>query len=1204
MRVLAIAACCLIASFAAFAQSDRGNITGTVSDPASAVVPNANVVATNLDSGAQSKTETSATGNYTLASLPPGHYELSVEVPGFKKFTQTGILVQVAQNARIDIVLQVGSATDSITISAQASQLKTEDAEMSHTMTGEEIGALPINFSVLSGGYVRSPFAFITNEPGANNTGQNIIRVNGMPNSSQTMMFEGQEATNAMSAARIDELQPSVEAIEAAALQTSNFAPEFGQIVGGLFNFNAKSGTNDYHGSAYDYLANDAFNAGIPFTNSGAGHLIRPAVRKNDFGFSIGGPVYIPKVYNGKNKTFFFLSWEFYKEHRYTTGVYQTLPTTAMRTGDFSQILTGRNLGNDIAGRAILENTVYDPATAHTVNGNVITDPFPGNIIPQPRIRSVSSKIQAFIPAVSQAGLVNNWQQTYPAPKFQSVPSLKFDQVFAKQKISFYYSEFRTDQYVTPDGLPSPITGLRVLYERNRTMRLSDDYTVSPSMLIHAGFGYILYRNPDMALNSVLEFDANKQLGLLAGVYNNFSGTNSTGFPRLTGLTTASYGMGLNMGPANANKYAFDKPTAVLNVSYVRGNHSFKVGADWRIDAYRNRNVVGTYGIYGFTANETSIPGQQTASVGGGALGNAYASFLLGLANTAQVSTPVDPQFRKMTWSLFVQDNWKITRKLTINYGVRWDLQGAPDEIHQRIAEFSATTPNPAVNGLMGATVYEGTGAGRCNCKFTSTYPFAIGPRLGFAYQVTPKTVIRGGWGLTYGTTSNFNYVSSTLGGGAIGYNSISFVAPGFGTPAATFPQGVPYTQAQLYPTTLSAGIVPFAGQLNSPPYWMDPNGGRPPRINQWNIGIQRELTPDLVIEAAYVGNRGVWLQANNLDDINGLTAQKLAAVGLNPNDANARTLLSSTFASGKPQAAGFALPYASFPQASTLAQALRPFPQFSNISTLWVPRGNNWFDSLQAKARQRMRYGLNMQVAFTWQKELTNAEGTAVNDVYNLPVNKIISGSSIPFATVASFTYTFPTLAKMNNVVKSAVKDWTLGGSLRYQSGVPIQSPYATNNLATVFPRAVGSNMTYATPTGQPFFTQDPNCHCFDPNTTFVLNPAAWSQPAAGQWGAGAPYYNNYRWQRQPVESLSLGRTFRFKERLSFEFRAEFFNIFNRNYFSVPTNSNSAATQSRNSAGAAISGFGWINTSITNIQTGGAIPTTRNGQLVARFRW
>ena len=1204
MRVLAIAACCLFASMAAFAQSDRGNITGTITDPANAVVPNASITATNLESGSQSKTVTSATGVYTLSSLPPGNYEMTVEVAGFKKFTQTGILVQVAQNLGVDIVLQVGSATESITISAQASQLKTEDAEVSHTMTGELIGTLPINFSVLSGGYVRSPFAFITNEPGANNTGQNTIRVNGMPNGTQLMNVEGQESTNSNGNARIDELQPSVEALEAAAIQTSNFAPEYGQIVGGLFNFNVKSGTNDYHGTAYDYLANDALNAGVPFSDSGHGHLIRPPVRKNDFGFSIGGPASIPHLYNAKNRTFFFFAWEFYKEHRSTSGVLQTLPTTPMRAGDFSQILTGRNLGSDVTGAAILENVVYDPATAHSVNGNVVTTPFPGNIIPTPRISPISAKMEAFIPAVSTAGLTNNWAQAYPAPKFMWVPTLKLDQLFGKQKLSFYYSEFRTDQYVNPDGLPSPITQLRILYERNRTMRLNEDYTVSPSLLIHAGIGYIMYRNPDVAISSVLAYDAPGQLGLQGGIPTNFTGTSATGFPRLNALLTGAYGMALNMGPSNANKYAIDKPTAVLTASYVRGSHSYKIGADWRIDAYRDRNIRGSYGIYTFSNNETGLPYTQSGNVGGGNIGNGYASFLLGLADSAAVQTPQDPQFRKMSWSLFIQDNWKITRKLTLNYGLRWDMQGAPDEIHQRLAMFSATTPNPSAGGLMGATIYEGSGAGRCNCSFVGKYPYSIGPRLGLAYQLTPKTVIRAGWGVTYGTTSSFSYISNTsiLGGASLGYNSISFVAPGFGTPAATFAQGLPYTQAQLYPTTLSAGIVPFTGQLNSPPYWLDPNGGRPPRINQWNIGFQRELLPDLVLDAAWVGNRGIWLQANNLVDINGLTQQKLAAVGLNLNDANARSLLTSTFASGKPQAAGFALPYATFPQASTLAQALRPFPQFSNISALWVPRGKNWYDSLQAKLTQRLRHGLFMQAALTWQKELTDAEGTVVNDVYNLPVNKIISASSLPHELVIAFNYAFPTLGTANPMVKSALRNWSLSGSMRYQSGLPIQSPYATNSLSALLPRLVGANMTYATPTGQPFFTQDPNCHCFDPNTTFVLNPAAWSQPAAGQWGAGAPYYNNYRWQRQPSESLSLSRTFHFKERASLNIRAEFFNILNRNFFTSPTNTNSAATQSRTAAGQTTAGFGYINTTVTNIQTGGAIPTTRNGQIVARF--
>ncbi len=1189
------------------AQSDRGTITGTVTDQAGAVVPGAAVAITNTDTGIATRVSTTDTGNYTVPSLPAGPYQVTVTKDGFKRYVQSGITVAVAQTARVDVDLQVGSATESITVTSEAPLLKTEDAEVTHDMSGDEVSALPINFSVIAGGYVRSPFVFITNEPGANNTGQNTVRVNGMPNSSESMMVDGQEATNTNNAGGIDELQPSVESIEAVALQTSNYAPEFGQVVGGLFNFNSKSGTNSFHGSAFNYLANDDLNAGVPFTNSGNNHLIRPAVRRNDFGFSLGGPAYIPHVYDGRNKTFFFFAWEGYKAIQHISGVYQTVPTTAMRNGDFSALLTGKVVGTNPLGGSVAENMIFDPTTGQSVNGQVVDTPFPGNIIPTSRISPVASKIQAFIPAPSNASLVNNWQQTYPTSDFQSVPSIKLDQnIGSQQRLAFYYSEFRTDQYVTPDGLPSPITALRILYERNRTMRLNYDYTVTPRMIVHAGIGYIMYRNPDVALSSVLAYDAPGQLGLVGGIPNNFTGTTvATGFPRLTALSTGGYGMSLNMGPANANKYAIDKPTAVLNTSYVTGNHSFKVGADWRIDAYRDRNVRGTQGIWNFSNNETADAYVQSGSLGGANLGNAYASFLLGLADSGSVQTPQDPQFRKTSWSLFAQDTWKITPRLTFTYGVRWDRQGAADEIHQRLAEFSPTTPNPSAGGLMGATIYEGYGPGRCNCSFTTPYNKAFAPRLGVAYQITPKTIFRGGWGLTYGQTDSFGYISNTsiLGGGPIGYNSISFVAPGFGTPAATFAAGLPYTQAQLYPTTLSAGIVPFTGQLNSPPYWIDPQGGRPPRINQWNIGIQRSITPDLVVEAAYVGNRAVWLQATALEDLNGLTTQRLSQFGLNVTNAANQSLLRSTFASGLPQAAGFALPYAGFPLTSTLAQALRPFPQFTNIKVLWDPRGNAWYDSLQAKVTQRLKHGLNAQFAFTWQKELTTAEGTNVNDVYNFPVQKGISPSSLPLVGVLAFSYTVPKGPIQNKVLSAVMKDWTLSGTLRYQSGLPIESPFATNNLGALLPRQA-ANETFANPTGQPFFTQDPNCHCFDPSKTFILNPAAWSQPAAGQWGTAAPYYNNYRWQRQPAENMGLGRMFRFKERMTFQIRAEFFNIFNRNFLSSPTASNAAQTQVYGSNGLATSGFGWINTSVTNIQTGGAIPTTRNGQIVARITW
>jgi hypothetical protein len=1192
---------------AAFAQSDRGTITGTVTDLTGAVVPHASVVAVNAESGTEFPVATTDTGNYTIASLSPGTYNVTAEAAGFKKTTRSGILVAVATNVRIDVTLEVGATTESLTVTAEAPLLETEDATQTHTLTGQQVGALPINFGVLNGGYIRSPLTFITLEPGANDTGLSTIRVNGMPNNTTDMYIEGQEAGDSISQSTIYKTAPSVESMEAVAIQTSNFAPEFGQIVAGTYNFNTKSGANRYHGSGFEYFVNEDFDAGLTFTNDGNGHLIRPTERKNDFGFSVGGPITIPKVYNGKNRSFFFFDWEWYKDHRFISGVYQTLPTNDMRNGNFSEILTGRNLGTDITGAAILENTIYDPASAHSFNGSSVTTPFPNNTIPMSRISPVALKIQNFIPAVSNGGLVNNWNQTYPNPTSVYIPSFKLDHnIGDKHHVSFYYLENHFIHQVSLDGLPIPITTWRPEFESHHTMRLSYDYNVKPTLIVHMGVGYIMYRGPDIAALGVLEYDAPGQLGLYGGIPNNFANPNitATGFPKITGTSTGGYGMTLGMGPANANKYTLDKPTAVLNTTWVHGSHAYKMGADWRIDAYRDRNVRGTQGIWTFDNSMTGLPYLGATSVGGGNLGSGYADFLLGLATSGSVQTPQDPQYRKTSWSLFIQDTWKATRKLTISYGIRWDLQNIWKEIHDRIAEFSATTPNPSVGGLLGATIYDGYGPGRCNCEFNSAYPYAIQPRLGVAYQIDRKMVFRAGWGLTYGSTSDGNYISNTsiIGGGSMGYNAISFVAPGFGQPAATFAQGLPYTQAQMYPATLSAGIVPFAGQLNSPPYWIDPNGGRPPRIDQWNIGLQRQLTQDLMLEAAFVGNRGVWLQANNLNDLNALTPQVLAAHGLSLSSSANLSLLSSTFASGKPQAAGFSVPYAGFPTASSLAQSLRPFPQFTNIPAWFSPRGNSWYDALQVKATLRPWHGFYAQYAFTWESELTNAESTQVNDVFNLPVQKGISASSLPLVSAILFNYNIPALSS-NKLLRTLQKDWTLGGSFRYQSGLPILSPYATNNLQAVLPRNTTNTPTYADRVpGVPLFTDSPNCHCFDPSQTFVLNPAAWTEPPAGQFGTAAPYYNDYRWQRQPAENANLGRVFRIREGMTLSIRAEFFNIFNRVFLNAPTSTNAGQTQVK-SGNATVSGFGYINTLVTPIQAaGGAVPTVRNGQLVARF--
>jgi hypothetical protein len=363
--------------------------------------------------------------------------------------------------------------------------------------------------------------------------------------------------------------------------------------------------------------------------------------------------------------------------------------------------------------------------------------------------------------------------------------------------------------------------------------------------------------------------------------------------------------------------------------------------------------------------------------------------------------------------------------------------------------------------------------------------------------------------------------------------------------------------------------------------------------VNQWSISLQREITKDLVIEAAFVGNRGVWLLANNLVDFNALSQQRVSSFGLNVNNAADRTLLTSPVNSAAVKAAGFTAPYAGWPTTLTLAQALRPFPQFGNIPAVGAPVGNSWYDALQSKVTKRFSKGLQVNAAFTWSQELTTAEGAAVNDVFNRVNQKAVSAQSQPVVLVVGYSYELPGVAP-GKVAKALFRGWTLGGMLRYGSGLPIPVPAANNNLTTVLPRASG---TFASRVpGVPLFLKDLNCHCFDPNTTFVLNPAAWTDPAPGQFGTSAAYYNDYRYQRRPDEEMSFGRTFHLREQMSLQIRAEFFNVFNRTEMNNPTANNALATQVVKN-GLTASGFGYIN-------VGSVAFGPRSGQIVAQFHW
>ena len=489
----------------------------------------------------------------------------------------------------------------------------------------------------------------------------------------------------------------------------------------------------------------------------------------------------------------------------------------------------------------------------------------------------------------------------------------------------------------------------------------------------------------------------------------------------------------------------------------------------------------------------------------------------------------------------------------------------------------------------MGATIYEGNQPGACNCEFSHAYPYAIGPRFGFAYKLDAKTVVRGGWGVTYAQTQGGQSTNqSTLGAG--GWNTLSFSNPTYGAPASLLQNGMNYNLSSLYNATLNPGIRPQPGQIQSPPAYLDPNAGRMPRMNQWDISLQRQITTNLTLETSYVGNRGVWFEANSLDNLNAISQQRLASFGLSLNSATDRTLLTSALNSPAVVAAGFKAPYAGFPVTSTLAQALRPYAQFSTITVVGAALGNTWYDSLQAKLTKRFSHGLDLLTTFVWQKELDTLEGA--NNVFNRSVNKDISSLSQPFELTIAYNYQLPAVGK-NAVLRQVIGGWTLGGILAYSSGVPVPVPTAQNNLsADVFQSTYANRVP-----GVPLFLKNLNCHCINPYSDLVLNPAAWTQPAAGQFGTAAEFYNDYRYERRPNESMSVGRIFKIRENMTFQLRAEFFNVFNRTYLNNPTATNSIASTTNNAQGQLTSGFGYIN-------PGSVQNNPRNGQIVARFRF
>jgi len=1266
MRCLAAFACLFLFALAAYGQGGNGSITGTITDSSGAVVPTVSIEVKNADTGAVFHSGTSNTGNYVVP-VPAGNYVLSITASGFKKYVRSNLVVQTATDSRLDVTLEVGAVTDTITVNEEAPLLKTESGEMAHSLSTKDVTNLPVYTIGNAGGTgTRNPLQQIILLPGTTFQNETAVVVNGMPANSQSIRIEGQDSTGNIWKIAQQNSQAGVDAIQEVAIQTSNFAAEFGQAAGGYFNYTMRSGTNAFHGSGYDYFVNEALNAGLPFTDRcvqdgrfctsiDTRQHIRNRVRRSDYGFTVGGPIRIPKVYDGRDKTFFFFNFEQYRNSNFVSTGLISVPTQAYRNGNFSTALCSSYTGGGLDGLGgtcnlfnpitqagapavdpnqtkLVQGMIFDPYSTKLVGGQQVRTPYPNNTIPLSAMDPVAVAVQKLMPVANLPGDINN----YSIPSYTSFThttnfSLKLDRnISSTIKLSGYYGHNKNFAPFA-NGLPA-VLGNADTNNTNHTTRVNYDQTIRPTLLLHVGIGYFQTRQPHLAP----AFDQST-IGL-KGYYANQI------FPDIAGVAGQQGGYTGGLGATFSAVAYEEKPTATTSLTWIHGNHTYKAGAEYTAEGYPVPSTWRANGNFTFASDQTADPWQSTVALNvTNPTGFAYASFLTGLPNVLALNQPTNAKLGYHSLGFYVQDSWKVTRKLTLDYGLRYDYQGYMKEQYGRMQNASFKTQDNLL-GRPGAVLYGAS----CNCEFSHNYPLAFGPRLGGAYQIDTKTVLRGGAGIQYDVAeapngvlySAADYYQINPNGYGISplQNSTNPAANGLqggnaygpGNPFGNVPVVWPNLNQDKYPV-FNNGL----GAPGTPAIFLDPHN-RPGRVFTWSIGVQREFMKGLVAEVSYVGNRGAYFPAPNMNQIasNALTPDILkSAWGIDMNNAADRALLTQQITSAAVQArfpqfqpvlvnGQLTVPtvYKGFPAAQNLIQALRGVPQWGGVSP-WVgpPMGKTWYDSMQVKVTKRYSHGLQAAGNFTWAK--ADVIGSAsdstfflgqqavTTDIYNFNNNKQLNQYVRPLALTITFSYTTPKFEAANfafRALSQVTRDWQLGAVLRYQSGTLIGDPTSLNLLTNQLARggtAFGSSGTnFWNRTGQPLYLiSDPNCKCFNPQSDRILNPAAWTDAPAGTWTTSAPYYNDYRWQRQPAESMSFARNFRMgKEgRYILQIRGEFQNIFNRTFLSAPSVANpNVAIGTTSYAGNVInsSGFGTIGT------LNGAGTQPRNGQMIARF--
>jgi hypothetical protein len=1103
MQQLVVLFVLLAASLAA--QQGRGSIQGTVTDSSGAVIAGANIAIVNVETNTTFTTQSSSEGYYSAPTLAVGNYNVTVEKQGFKRAVRTGVNLQVDQRAQVDVTLDVGAVAESVEVQAQAPLVDSSSASIGKVVENRRVVELPLNGRNALALTLLTPS--VKSNAGPTNSGfgdrgiqLSSISINGGPNAMNGQLLDG--GNNIQSYIGEVAINPGVDAVEEFKVQSGAMSAEFGFTGGGVINMVTRSGTNSLHGTIYEFFRNDKLDARNTFS------VTKPPFRYNQYGFSVGGPVI-------RDRTFFFGNWEEYKYRRSEPRI-GTFPTQLQRTGDFSDLL-------DTSGRLV---TIYDPATTMpNPNGTgFVRTPFPGNRIPANRLDPVALNIQEnFYPIPNRTPTdpftnANNYGRLGSEIRDMKQLTIKVDHHFSSS--NYMFGRYSTFEHLTDNGaggttiFPNDVVAKRDDDLKTKNFLLSDTHTFTPTVINE--FRVSVTRGAFPFVVRSFGGDWPSKLGFPASVPNFTVPSISNG---LAGFNTGTVGF-----RGSLNWQFLDQ------ITKIAGAHTLKIGYDFRILAGNNFQMSSPSGSFSFTNGLTANPLSPAGT------GSTYASFLLGEVASASASAHVGESQHAFNTSAFVQDDWKISRRLTLNLGLRWDWQQQPVESNNGTSNFDLSCKLP--NGLSGCTIYAGVGGQPRRFRDNDWNDF--GPRIGFALDIAgdSRSVLRGGYGIYYPAQMwRENY------GSAAGFAQTSTTYSSSDSNRAAFRlrDGFPFPVVQ--PQGAALGPQPFLGQN----VLIDERDGQTPMSQQMSLNLQHQFSSNWLIDVGYSGNFGRNFTAGSYD-LNQLDPQYLS-LGLALQDQ-----VVNPYAGLVPGAFGAA-------RISRL-QSLRPYPYYGTISVRNPRLGSFNSHLFIMSVEKRMAHGLTALFSFTSGKLISDSLQTPVNfgpieqasvtnyqNAYNRRAERSVDPADVSKRAVVSVLYELP-FGRGTGLFNRLAGGWQLNTIGVMQTGIPIMVRGASNNLADR-PDSTGTSAKLDNPARERWF-----------DTSQFINPASYTYGNVGRVLPDVRAPGTINWD------LSAIKNTRFTERINLQFRAEAFNFLNWVNLGIPNASFSPGPDGRNRSG------------------------------------